>query len=139
MAKIIPINPNRLQINGEWYVKEGATQEHNTTPDNEFNEKQLTHSKQLTYETENFCIEATIITDEDDEPKYKEKDTYIEFTDKRKGFGYWVEDHWDNPEFLRALFHNYKTSLNEVHHLFNKEDLPVIQTFIGKLIEKKWL
>ena len=101
---------------------------------NEDQDLQLAQFSGVVYENEKYCIEATILSQDDGKIIKGEVD--VEFTDKR--ISPWKVERWDNPLWMLAVHEGQEESIKEIEHL----DLPGIRCvrgFMGKLIQKGWL
>jgi hypothetical protein len=102
---------DRIQINGEWYVREQPDAEleavlHPFRKEiKPLNREDVTAFKGFVYETDKFCYEVTIIAKSG---LFEEGEYYdnidIKFTDKR--IKPWVEDHWDSMDWFRGVLEN---------------------------------
>ena len=101
---------------------------------NEDQDLQLAQFSGVVYENEKYCIEATILSQEDGEIIKGEVE--VEFTDKRVNPR--RVDHWDNPLWMVAIHEGQSEAIKEIEYL----DLPgirFVREFMGKLIQKGWL
>ena len=73
------MNPERIQINGEWYVKEN-------TIEPLINPEDVTHSIECVWENSNWGFVASLIAKEDDFNDCYD-DVYLKITDKRIKIG----------------------------------------------------
>lgn len=116
---------NRIQIEGEWYVKE--TQVSNlllNTP---------TKFEGCVVENDSFCYEATRMKRDDNESFYKSID--LKVTDKR--VKPWKEETWDNDLYLKLILKNDSASLKSLN--YNENELLFLKTFLQYLVKEKWL
>ena len=121
---------NRIQVNGEWYVKESTT-------DAQPIELDLTHFEGCVHEVRDYCFEATRMYEDYDKGKFYSDCLDIEFTDKRTKP--WKTDHWDSVDWFRGVFDNDKRAINEALEIMNEDGVKELKAFIGKLIEKGWI
>jgi hypothetical protein len=122
---------NRIQINGEWYIKESAV----ATPEPEALD--LTYSESCVHETKKYAFQATRIYKDYTNAEFYDNCTYIEFTDKRPSTS--IIDHWDNPTWLRSIYHNEKEALEEASHLMDDDGIKELIRFTGELIKMGWI
>ena len=122
---------NRIQINGEWYVKEDQSNETQKLID----ESNITHFKGCVYENDDYAWEATIIQKTDSEEYYDGVD--IKFTDKR--CKPWKEDHWDSNSWMVGVYNDDKYSLTDAQKLMDKKGIETFKEFIGYLIELNYI
>jgi hypothetical protein len=125
----------RIQINGEWYVKE-------TTPNVECLEKvrdlDPTHIEQLVYETNKYCFVVSRIFKYDDIIFYE--GISIEFTDKRSvDRTNWIEEYWDNEFFIIGVYKNDESCIEDALESMDQEGVTTLQQIVKQLIEKEWL
>jgi hypothetical protein len=137
---------DRIQLNGEWYVRE--------QPDIELEailplskkeikplkREDVTAFKGFVYETDKFCYEATIIAKSGlfEEGEYHDN-IDIKFTDKR--IKPWVEDHWDSMFWFRGVLENNPESTKEllIGDRMNREDVDGFRSFLAFLKQQGWL
>lgn len=122
---------NRIQINGEWYVKEDQSNETQKL----INELNITHFKGCSYENDDYCWEATIIQKTDSEEYYDGVD--IKFTDKR--CEPWKENHWDNNSWMVGVYNDNEHSLIAAQKLMDEKGIETFKEFIGHLIKLNWI
>ena len=121
----------RIQINGEWYVKE-------TTPESvEPFKLDFTHTESLIYETTKYCFEVSRIYRGDDITFYD--GVNIEFTDKRYPREEWKMEYWDNEFFIIGVYENDESWIVEALELMDQEGITTLQQIVKQLIEKEWL
>jgi hypothetical protein len=123
----------RIQINGEWYVKE-------TPSDVEIDDDEVldyTHCDVLIYETDKYCFEVSRIYRDDDVGFYD--GLGIEFTDKRYPREEWKMEYWDNDLFILGVYENNKESIQRALELMDVEGISTLQQIVKQLIEKEWL
>jgi hypothetical protein len=70
---------NRIQVNGEWYVKEQES-----TAEAQPIELELTHFEGCVYENDKYCFEVTRIYKNYDKGEFYSDCIDVEFTAKRK-------------------------------------------------------
>ena len=126
------MNKDRIQINGEWYVKEN-------TVEPLINPKDVTHAIECVWEDTNWCFVASLMVKEDDfNDCYDE--VYLKITDKRvKGRENWVEEDVDNPKWILGVLEGNLDSMEEANEMFDDEGLKYFKAFAIYLIDKGWL
>ena len=126
------MTPNRIQINGEWYVKEN-----NIEP--LIDPKDVTYSIECGWGNSNWGFVASLIAEEDDFNNCYD-DVYLKITDKRiKGKENWVEEDVDNPIWIWGVLENNPESMEDANKMFDDEGLGYFKAFARYLIEKGWL
>jgi hypothetical protein len=121
----------RIQINGEWYIKE-------TTPEVvEQVELDFTHTESLIYETTKYCFEVSRIYRDDDITFYDVVN--IEFTDKRYPRDEWKTEYWDNELFIIGVYENDEDYIEDALETMDQEGITTLQQIAKQLIEKEWL
>ena len=121
----------RIQINGEWYIKE-------TTPEVvEQIELDPTHCDVLIYETTKYCFEVNRIYRDDDITFYG--GINIEFTDKRYPREKWKNEYWDNNSFYIGVYENDESCIEDALESMDQEGITTLQQIVKQLIEKEWL
>jgi hypothetical protein len=122
---------NRIQINGEWYIKESTV----ATPEPEALD--LTYSESCIHETKKYAFQATRIYKDYTNAEFYDNCTYIEFTDKRPSTP--IIDHWDNPNWLLSIYHNEKEALEEALELMDEDGVKELKSLVGELIKMGWI
>ena len=129
---------NKIQINGVWYVREDSIAPTTNTKEHLFNPDNVTHFEACVYETDDYCWEASKIRKNEGGPFYPGID--IKFTDKtpedRKD---WIEDHWDNNNWMMKVFHGEIDALEEASKSMNEEGVKTFREFLGYLNDLGWL
>ena len=126
------MNKDRIQINGEWYVKEN-------TIEPLINPEDVTHSIECVWENSNWGFVASLIAKEDDFNDCYD-DVYLKITDKRiKGREDWVETDVDNPKWILDVLENNPESIKDANEMFGDEGLKYFKAFACYLIDKGWL
>jgi len=122
----------RIQVNGEWYIKE-------TPPEVvEPVELDFTHTESLIYETDKYCFEVSRIYRDDDITFYNGID--IQFTDKRSADRTnWIEEYWDNNSFYIGVYENDESCIADALESMDQEGITTLQQIVKQLIEKEWL
>ena len=126
------MNKERIQINGEWYVKEN-------TIEPLIDPKDVTYSIECVWEDTNWCFVASLIVKEDDFNDCYD-DVYLKITDKRiKSREDWVETDVDNPKWILDVLENNPESIEDANEMFGDEGLKYFKAFALYLIDKGWL
>ncbi len=126
------MNKDRIQIDGIWYVKEDTSK--NGLKDLTSNE--IIKSVSLTYETDKYYWEATMLYLEDFETLYP--DVSIKFKDKR-GDSIKAYDYWDNPIWFADIFHNKPSAIKDAKELMCDEGLEDLKSFLKFISMEGWL
>lgn len=123
---------DRIQINGEWYVKE------NNTPKTNIKDDDVTFFEGCVYETDNYCWEATrIYKSYADKIFYPSCDIDIEFTDKtQKPF---KSEHWDNYIWFNGILSGDDEAYLSALELMGVEGVDHFKAFLKKLVEINYL
>ena len=119
---------NRIQINGEWYVKESTI----TDKKVEIEDSDITRFEGAVYENENYCWEATKIY-RNDGTLYE--GVTIKFTVKITG----KIEYWDNDDWMVRVHENEAAAMETARESMNDEGVAHFQAFLGKLVEMFWL
>jgi hypothetical protein len=114
----------RIQIDGEWYVKESNVEEIILD---------VISFEGCVVENDSFCYEATRLKRDDNESFYKSID--LKVTDKR--VKPWKEETWDNDLYLKLILKNDSASLKSLN--YNENELLFLKTFLQYLVKEKWL
>jgi hypothetical protein len=126
------MNKDRIQINGEWYVKEN-------TIEPLINPRDVTYSIECVWEDTNWCFVASLSAKEDDFNDCYD-DVFMKITDKRvKGRENWVEEDVDNPKWILGVLEGNLDSMEEANKMFDDEGLKYFKAFALYLIDKGWL
>jgi hypothetical protein len=126
------MNKDRIQINGEWYVKEN-------TVEPLIDPKDVIHTIECVWEDTNWCFVASLSAKEDDFNDCYD-DVYLKITDKRvKGRENWVEEDVDNPKWILGVLEGNLDSMEEANKMFDDEGLKYFKAFAIYLIDKGWL
>ena len=126
------MNKDRIQINGEWYVKEN-------TIEPLIDPEDVTYSVECVWENSNWGFVATLIVKEDDFNDCYD-DVMVKVTDKRNtNREKWVEDDIDNPKFIIGVLRDNPESMEEAMKMFDDEGLKYFKAFAIYLIDKGWL
>jgi hypothetical protein len=137
---------DRIQINGEWYIREQPDAEleavlHPFRKEiKPLKREDVTAFKGFVYETDKFCYEATIIAKSGlfEEGEYHDN-IDIKFTDKR--IKPWVEDHWDSMAWFKGVSENNPDSINSLinENEMEAEDILEFRSFLAFLKQQGWL
>ena len=121
----------RIQINGEWYVKETSSETVESV------ELDFTHTESLIYETTKYCFEVSRIYRDDDITFYD--GVNIEFIDKRYPREEWKTEYWDNDSFIIGVYENDESCIEDALETMDNEGVKTLQQIVKQLIEKEWL
>jgi hypothetical protein len=121
---------DRIQVNGEWYVKESTTKSQPVELD-------LTHFEGCVYENSKYCFEVTRIYRDYNRGEFYPDSVSVEFTDKRTQPR--KTDDWDNTSWLRGIYDNDRTSINEALEVMDMDGVTELKALVGELIEKGWI
>jgi hypothetical protein len=119
---------NRIQINGEWYVKESIIADKRLV----IEDSDITRYEGAVYENENYCWEATKIYRDDGT---LHEGVTIKFTAKITG----KIEYWDNDDWMVRVHENEAAAMETARESMNEEGVAHFQAFIGKLVEMFWL
>jgi len=89
----------RIQVNGNWYVLEKQKSKNKVS----FNPNDITYFNGAVFETNKYCYEADILTDNEGKFMFS-----VKFT--RKGENR-EEEYWDNEDFLLGLIKGEEESI----------------------------
>jgi hypothetical protein len=126
----------RIQINGEWFVKESDIKGILNVED----ELDLvpTHTESLIVESSNFCFDASVCYRANDEGFYDQID--IVLTDKRASRRQdWKTEHWDSMEWFKGIYENDPDSIKMAKESLDDEGLKVFRHLIKHLVKREWL
>ena len=127
---------DRIQVDGVWYVRESST-----LPIIEIKPKDITNSLSCTWESDNWCFEATVILNDGAEDLTDfYADPYIYITDKRpEDRDDWVKDESDNPNWFIGVLEGSDESMKDANEIFDEQGLAEFRGFISYLIGKGWI
>jgi len=125
---------DRIQINGEWYVKESTI---TTQPIEEEICIEATHCESLIFETDECSFNAHRIYRDDDETFYD--GISIEFTDKRPPRDKWKMEYWDNENWFLGILNNNEDSLEHAREILSDKAINELKYVIKQLIERGWI
>jgi len=120
---------NRIQINGEWYIKEPTE----ITP----KELDLTYAEMCSYEVLDYCFDATRMFKDYDSSEFYKNEIEIKFTDKRTKT--WKVDNWDSVAWLIDVYKGNKDAINDASELMGEYGIMELKQFIGHLIKIGWI
>ena len=121
---------DRIEINGEWYVKEKK----DTTTFTKSIVLDETEFKGRVYESDLYCFEASLIMKGDGD---YDDDCSIKFTDKRTKP--WKNEYLDNPLWFFGVLDGDKISMQEIPEMMCPKGLDELIYVIEDLIERGWL
>jgi hypothetical protein len=125
---------NRIQIDGEWYVKEIIA-----TPPESIELSDLTFTKECIYGTDDYLWIASKIARTHYEPELVETDYYegidIKFTNKNTS----VEEYWDNTNWILGVYHNDKESIKIAKESMSIKGIETFRKYVKSLIVIGWL
>jgi hypothetical protein len=121
---------NRIQVNGEWYVKESTTESQPIELD-------LTYFEGCVHETDKYCFEVTRIYRDYDANDFYSDSVDIKFTDKRTHP--WKIDNWDNVSWLRGIYDTDTRSIGEALEVMDTNGVIELKALVGELIERGWI
>lgn len=129
------MNKERIQINGEWYVKETIA-----TPPESLDLRDLTFTAECIYETEDYCWIASKLARTHHTPELIGTDYYegisIKFTNKNFNG---VEEYWDNSKWILGVYHNDKESMKSAKESMCIKGIEIFRQYIKSLIVIGWL
>jgi hypothetical protein len=124
----------RIQINGEWYVKETIA-----TPPKAIELSDLTFTAECIYETDDYLWIASKLARTHHTLELVGTDYYegidIKFTDKNTG----IEEYWDNDKWILGVYHNDKESIKIAKESMSIEGIEIFRQYIKSLIMIGWL
>jgi hypothetical protein len=119
---------NRIQINGEWYIKESTIIDKKV----EIEDSDIARFEGAVYENKDYCWEATKVY-KDDGTLYGGVD--IKFTNKSTG----KIEYWDNVDWIVRVLENKEDAMEMACESMNDEGVAHFQAFLGKLVEMFWI
>jgi hypothetical protein len=124
---------DRIQVDGVWYVRENKT-----LPIVEIKPRDVTNSLSCTWESDEWCFEATVILkDEAKDLTDIYTDPWIEITDKRPANrDDWKKDNSDNPNWFIGVLEGSDESMEDANKIFDEQGLAEFRGFISYLIDK---
>ena len=127
---------DRIQVDGVWYVRESST-----LPIAEIKPRDVTNSLSCTWESDEWCFEATVILkDEAENLTDIYTDPWIEITDKRPANrDDWKKDNSDNPRWFIGVLEGSDESMEDANKIFDEQGLAEFRGFISYLIDKGWV
>lgn len=125
---------NRIEINGEWYVREDSL------PHSVLNgikvELDSTSFWGRIYESDDYCFEVSKVLNDEGIP-YGGVD--IELTTKDGNRDDWRKEYLDNENWLLGVLDNNPESIPSAEEIFTKQGLAEFRYVIKDLISKGWL
>ena len=121
---------DRIQLNGEWYVREQS----NPEPELDITDN-IIRFRGISYESDKYVFEATIIRKPGSEFEYYDCD--IEFKDKRTRP--WTEDLWDNVTWVKGVLNNNPESLAELRNTVCPQGEAEFKAFLKILKQEGWI
>jgi hypothetical protein len=127
---------DRIQVDGVWYVRETST-----LPIVEIKPRDVTNSLSCTWESDEWCFEATVILkDEAKDLTDIYADSWVEITDKRPANrDDWKKDNSDNPRWFIGVYEGNPESMPEAEEMLDEQGIAEFRGFIGHLIDKGWI
>jgi hypothetical protein len=128
---------DRIQINGEWYVREQPTPA--TEPEIELDiTDNVIRFKGMVFESDKYCFEATKLAKTG---LFEEAEYYIsfdvEFTDKR--VKPWKVDEWDNITWMKGILIDNPNSLDDLRESVCPQGEAEFKAFLKILKQEGWL
>ena len=124
----------RIQINGEWYVKEITT-----TPPEAIELSDLTFTAECIYETDDYGWIASKLARTHHTPELVVTDYYegidIKFTNKNTS----IEEYWDNNKWILGVYHNDKESMKSAKESMSIKGIETFRQYVKSLIVIGWL
>lgn len=114
---------NRININGDWYVREEQPKEQKVYD--------IILSREIMIETDNVLVEGMVLEDMNDGSFDM---AAIDISYKKRGF----KDVWDNDEFLTSLYRREANAMNEVSNT-DADTLEVVLIIIDRMAEMGWI
>jgi hypothetical protein len=129
---------DRIEINGIWYVRE--VKQH-TPVINEIDDEDVVDTLSCTWETDEFCFDATVILrDNAEELSDFYGSPFLKITDKRPSDRKdWIDHEVDNSLWFLGVLEGNPDSMEEAKEMFNDNGIQGFQRFISYLIQKGWL
>lgn len=125
----------RIEINGEWYVKESSLTK--TQPEDSIH-IESTLCQHLIFETDECCFDVSRIYRDDEETFYDGVE--IKFTDKRPADrDNWKIEHWDNDRWLVNVLNNNEEALLSARESLSERGISELKYVIRQLIERGWI
>lgn len=121
---------NRIQVNGEWYVRE-------STIDAQPIELDLNYFESCICDTEKYRFEATRTYKDYDKNEFYSDTIDIKFTDKRTQPR--KTENWDNASWLRGIYDNDRRTINEALEVMDEDGVTELKALVLELIEKGWI
>lgn len=129
------MSKNRIQINGEWYVKENASVEPLISKED------LSYSVECCWDGIDWTFKAFLMLEGDEtdiDSRYS--DIFIKIIDKRdSNRDNWLEEGIDNPRWILGVLENNPDSMVDATAMFDSEGLSYFKAFANCLVERGWL
>ena len=129
---------DRIQVDGVWYVRESST-----LPIVEIKPRDVTNSLSCTWESDEWCFEATAILREEAVDLTDIYTTIIDIaiTDKRSSDrDEWIEHKdCDNKNWFIGVYEGNPESMPDANKIFDEQGIAEFRGFIGHLIQKGWI
>jgi hypothetical protein len=127
---------DRIQINGEWYIKESAQQSQTTDTDNleQVMKNSICEYNVCSYEDDEIAIECHY----DKDPPSVHHTPAIEFLDKKRKGVRGTPEYWDGTGWMWGVYENNPESLEEIEE-FGIEYIPRIRAFIKYMVDENIL
>ena len=128
---------DRIQINGEWYVRAKLVEDGAFYKQEEplLDPKNLVFSEELCYEDNDFSWTASRLYNEDKGTYFDDID--IKFTDKR--VEPWKVDYWDGNNWFRNLLNHDEEAYDSAVDPMGTRGTKLFIEFLKKLVEMGWL
>lgn len=120
----------RIQINGEWYVRESSKE--TEKPEKTIALPDPSHYEGLVWENDHYCFDVTRSSDE-------WKTLLVEFTDKRGGRPNWITEIWDNPEFMVGILDGDADCLKFARETMDADGIRFVAAMTQHLINLNWI
>ena len=128
------MNKERIQIDGEWYVKEIPT-----IPVESIELSDLTFTEECIYETDDYCWITSKLARTHHTPELIGTDYYeginIKFINKNTG----VEEYWDNSKWILGVYHKDPKSIKEAKESMSIKGIETFRQYVKSLIVIGWL
>lgn len=127
----------RIQINGEWYIKEIPTIPVESVESIELND--LSFTKECIYEDDDYLWIASKLAKIHYKPNLVGTDYYegidIKFTNKNTS----IEEYWDNTNWILGVYHNDKESIKIAKESMCIKGIETFRQYVKSLIVIGWL
>ena len=123
---------DRIQINGEWYVKESTFTSKTSELHLDFI---IGTQKYVIFENEYICLESYL--DVKEVSTLEKQYLYVDFNNKRDKLS--KTETWGNLSFLKGIVERNVESINELKSTLHKDDVEYVMRFMDKLSELGWI